>query len=201
MNAQTDKTQPKYKTPLAKLCSILLVLIIAGCSSLNSQVLDLHPKINASRTLPADTRIQVIPNDLRKSPIIGYRHTGKTPEPNITLQNSHALLQHTAEHALLDMGVKHFSAGEFTLDIALLDLNYKVNKKTVKQTVNLDMRMRIKVSKGNKSYTGNYASTQEHIYLKTPSADENKKIIGGLVSETMNRAFNDPQLLDFIQFN
>ena len=187
--------------PIRTVLALMLVLFITGCSALNSQVLDLHPEITPSRTLPADTRIQIVPIDLRPSAVIGHRHTDKKPQPTITLKNSLALLEHTAEHALEDMRVKRFTAGEFKLEISLLDLNYKVSKKTVKQTVNLDMRLRMKISKGNKSYTGNYASTQEHIYLKTPSEAENSKIIGSLVSDTMNRAFNDPQLLDFIQFN
>ena len=87
------------------------------------------------------------------------------------------------------------------MEVSLIDLSYTVKKNALKQTVNLDMKMRIKVSKGDKSYTGTYSSDRQHIFVGTPSKKENEEVINELVSNTMNLAFNDKQLLDFIQFN
>ncbi|MCP4598536.1 YajG family lipoprotein [Neptuniibacter sp.] len=183
------------------LIAVLSILPLSGCTTLNSQTLDLHPEIQVSRQFSKEKRFDIQPKDLRVNKVIGLRHTGKDPQPEIVLQDSLKLLSHTAEHALEDMGIRRFYAGEFTLKVSLLDLNYKVKKSGLKQTIDLDMKMRVELSKGVKSYTGNYATTKQHVFLNTPSEQDNEEIIGKLVSETMNRAFNDPQLLDFIQFN
>ncbi|MFY0675841.1 MAG: YajG family lipoprotein [Neptuniibacter sp.] len=190
---------PKYLT--FPLVTLLLSVAVTGCQTFNSQVLDLHPKIQVHRNLPADTRIEIITNDLRPTEIIGFRLTGEQPNPQIILKNTHELLAHTAEHALEDMGIRRFYSGEFRLVVSLVDLNYNVTKKTLKQKVDVDMKIRLQLTKGEKSYTGNYATDKHQTFLKTPTEQDNQKLIGEVVSQTMNRAFNDPQLLDFIQFN
>lgn len=181
--------------------ALLAVLFMSGCMSLNSQVIDLHPNIEVSRSLGDNKRILVIPKDLRTTPVIGLRSIKESPQPEIVLKDSLHLLKHTTEHALEDMGIHRFYSGEFTMEVSLIDLSYTVKKNALKQTVNLDMKLRIKVSKGDKSYTGTYSSDRQHIFVGTPSEKENEEVINELVSSTMNLAFNDKQLLDFIQFN
>lgn len=181
--------------------ALLAVLFMSGCMSLNSQVIDLHPNIEVSRSLGDNKRILVIPKDLRTTPVIGLRSIKESPQPEIVLKDSLHLLKHTTEHALEDMGIHRFYSGEFTMEVSLIDLSYTVKKNALKQTVILDMKLRIKVSKGEKSYTGTYSSDRQHIFVGTPSEKENEEVINELVSSTMNLAFNDKQLLDFIQFN
>lgn len=181
--------------------ALLAVVFMSGCMSLNSQVIDLHPNIEVSRSLGDNKRILVIPKDLRTTPVIGFRAIKESPQPEIVLRDSLHLLKHTTEHALEDMGIHRFYSGEFTMEVSLIDLSYTVKKNALKQTVNLDMKLRIKVSKGDKSYTGTYSSDRQHIFVGTPSEKENEEVINELVSSTMNLAFNDKQLLDFIQFN
>jgi uncharacterized lipoprotein YajG len=190
----------RYKLYLP-LFAVGMSLLISGCQTFNSQVLDLHPEVQVNRKLPADTRIDIKTKDLRNSEIIGFRMTGEQPSPQILLKNPHELLAHTAEHALEDMGIRRFYSGEFKLVVSLVDLNYNVTKKTLKQKVDVDMKIRLELSKDGKSYTGTYATDKNQTFLKTPSEQDNEKLITDVVSQTMNRAFNDPQLLDFIQFN
>jgi uncharacterized lipoprotein YajG len=181
--------------------ALLAVLFMSGCMSLNSQVIDLHPNIEVSRSLGHNKRILVVPKDLRTTPVIGFRAIKESPQPEIVLKDSLHLLKHTTEHALEDMGIHRLYSGEFTMEVSLIDLSYTVKKNALKQTVILDMKLRIKVSKGEKSYTGTYSSDRQHIFVGTPSEKENEEVINELVSSTMNLAFNDKQLLDFIQFN
>lgn len=187
--------------PIRLLLALSILSILTACSTLNSQLLDLHPQIDVKRKLPPDTRVDIISRDLRKTPVIGFRHTDKKPAPEIHLKDSVDLLHHTTEHALEDMGVSRFYPGEFLLEISLIDLTYKVEKSTLKQKVILYMELRVKVSKGKKSYSGSYSGNKEHIYVKTPSEEENEKAINELVQSTMSNALNDPQLLDFLDFN
>lgn len=191
----------KHSKLYLPIVTAMLSLFISGCQTFNSQVLNLHPEVQAHRKLPADTRIDIKTLDLRKTTVIGFRMTGEQPSPQIVLNTPHELLAHTAEHALEDMGIRRFYSGEFELVVTLVDLNYNVTKKTLKQKVDVDMKIRLAVSKGEKSYTGTYATEKSQTFLKTPSEQDNEKLINNVVSQTMNRAFNDPQLLDFIQFN
>ncbi|MGB0206040.1 MAG: YajG family lipoprotein [Neptuniibacter sp.] len=192
------KERYKLSLPLFVVC---MTILLSGCQTFNSQVLDLHPEVQVNRKLPADARIDIQTKDLRNSEIIGFRMTGEQPNPQIVLKNPHELLAHTAEHALEDMGIRRFYSGEFKLVVTLVDLNYNVTKKTLKQKADVDMKIRLELSKGEKSYTGTYATEKSQTFLKTPTEKENELLITDVVSQTMNRAFNDPQLLDFIQFN
>lgn len=180
---------------------LFLGSFLTGCQTLNSQVLDLHPEVQVHRQLPKDSRIDIQTKDLRPSQVIGYRLNGQNPQPSIVLKDSTLLMQHVTEHALEDMGVRRFYSGEFTLKVSLLELNYKAEKKNLKQTINLDMKVRMEISKGAKSYTGTYATTKQHKLLKTPDEAKNEEMISEVVLETLTRALNDPQFLDFIQFN
>ncbi len=175
--------------------------LLSGCAALTSQTLDLHPELNVTRQLDKNTRIVVQPEDIRLNKTIGFRETGKTPPPQILLQDSKLLLQHTIEHALEDMGIRRFFAGEFTLGLKLVELNYKATKQGLKQVIDVDIRIDVDLSKANKRYTGSYKTNKQQTFLGTPSEEENEKIITELVTENMNLIVNDPKLLDFIQFN
>lgn len=186
----------------ATLATLLLISsVISGCVTLNSQELDLHPELQVSRKLDKDTRIDVQAKDIRTNKVIGYRATGEKPLPEIVLKDSVTLLKHTTEHALEDMGIRRLFPGEFKLHIDLVDLNYHVTKVALKQTIDLNMKIKVDLSKGNKRYTGSYSSNKQHIFVGTPTEEDNTKIINELVTENMNLMVNDPQLLDFIQFN
>lgn len=186
----------------ATLATLLLISsVISGCVTLNSQELDLHPELQVSRKLDKDTRIDVQAKDIRANKIIGYRATGEKPLPEIVLKDSILLLKHTTEHALEDMGIRRLFPGEFKLQVDLVKLDYQVTKVALKQTVDLNMKITVDLSKGNKRYTGAYSNNKQHIFVGTPTEEDNTKIINELVTENMNLMINDPQLLDFIQFN
>ena len=177
------------------------VITLAGCSSITTQELDLHPQVETTHELSPSKRFEVIARDLRSSPVLGYRQTDKEPKPEIVLNNAEHILAHTAEHALEDMGITRFNGGEYRLEVSLTKLDYIVRNDHLKQRIEVSMKMRMKISNGNQSYMGNYSSSDEHIYLKTPSALENEKIINKTVNSTMTRAFNDPLLINFIRRN
>lgn len=83
----------------------------------------------------------------------------------------------------------------------MLELSYTASNQTLKQTVAVDMKLRLTATKDGKSYTGTYATDKQQSFLRTPSEEDNERLISSIVENTMNRAFNDPKLLDFFQFN
>ncbi|WP_415898584.1 YajG family lipoprotein [Neptuniibacter sp. QD48_11] len=183
------------------LLAILATSTLTGCMTFNSQTLDLHPQIQVSRVLSKEKRVEIIPKDLRADSVIGYRYTGKADAPSIVLKDSLHLLQHTTEHALEDMGIVRFYGGEFNLTISLIDLNYRASESKIKQTVNLDTKLKVTISKDNKSYTGTYTADKQQTFVGVPSEEENERLVNDLFSSVMNLAMNDQQLIDFIQFN
>lgn len=193
-------TTPKFKGLLI-VGFLTTITLLSGCTVLSSQTLDLHPELEVSRKLDKNIRIDVQPVDIRLNKVIGLRVTGKEPQPEIVLKDSKALLQHTTEHAFEDMGIRRFFSGDFTMVIKLVALDYKATKTGLKQVIDLNMKISVDLSKDNKRYTGSYISNKQHTFLGTPSEKENEKVIGDLVAENMNLVVNDPQLLDFIQFN
>lgn len=186
---------------LAITVTLAVTTLLSGCQTFNAQSLDLHPSVQVSRVLDKEKRIEVVAQDLRKSAIIGHRYTGDKNAPSIVLKDSLHLLKHTTEHALEDMGIRRFYGGEFLLTIKLVELNYQTTASKIKQTVDVDTKIQITVSKDNKSYTGSYQADKKQAFVGIPSEEENEKLIGKLVSTAMNLAMNDQQLLDFIQFN
>ena len=186
---------------LVRSLPIALTMLFTGCASLSSQVIDIHPELQVSRQLNKDIRIDVQAKDLRKNKIIGYRATDKAPRPEIVLKDSVALLKHTTEHALEDMGIRRFFKGEYTMEISLVSLNYQIEKYGLKQTARVDMKINVTLTKGSKRYTGSYTNDKTQTFVGTPSEQENLKLINELVTENMNLMVNDKQLLGFIQFN
>ncbi|MEM5536135.1 YajG family lipoprotein [Neptuniibacter pectenicola] len=186
---------------LVRSLPIALTMLFTGCASLSSQVIDIHPELQVSRQLNKDIRIDVQAKDLRTNKVIGYRATDKAPRPEIVLKDSVALLKHTTEHALEDMGIRRFFKGEYTMEINLVSLNYQIEKYGLKQTARVDMKINVTLTKGSKRYTGSYTNDKTQTFVGTPSEQENLKLINALVTENMNLMVNDKQLLDFIQFN
>ena len=181
--------------------TLIALFSIQGCVSLNSQALDLHPEIQTQAKLPSDIRVEIKTKDLRSNKTIAALPTKDGKIAEIVLKDTHALLEHSAEHALEDMGVRRFYNGGFVMTLNLKKLDYQLSKQDLKSNVDLEMKLSIKVSKDGKDYTGNYATHNKHSYLKTPSDVENEKIINKLVSDTMNRAFNDIALIHFMKSN
>lgn len=186
---------------LVRSLPIALTMLFTGCASLSSQVIDIHPELQVSRQLNKDIRIDIQAKDLRTNKVIGYRATDKVPRPEIVLKDSVALLKHTTEHALEDMGIRRFFKGEYTMEINLVSLNYQIEKYGLKQTARVDMKINVTLTKGSKRYTGSYTNDKTQTFVGTPSEQENLKLINALVTENMNLMVNDKQLLDFIQFN
>lgn len=176
-------------------------LVLTACTPANVQTLDLHPEISVSRQLDPNTRIEVKTADLRTNQVVGFRDIAETPDSAIYLKDSNALLFHTTEHALHDMGVSRLFNGEFLLNVELLELSYKLKKDGLKHLVTVSMRLRTHIEKDGKSYTSTHSAHKEQTYLSRPSEEANAKLVGEVANKTLNLAFNNAPFLDFIQFN
>ncbi len=142
----------QLKTLLLKSVALGLLLgALSGCTSPGSQRLDLRPDITVSHQLKPTIAVEIQPQDLRSSKLIGYRYSGHPPYPEIHLKDSLHLLKHSTKQALGSMGISQFHPGEFRMTVSLIELSYQVDKAVLKQVVDLTMKLRVEVRKGEKS--------------------------------------------------
>ena len=180
--------------------TLLAAAILSGCSGLPAQNLDLHPKINATQKLPADTMIHVKAVDTRNSALIGQRIDRLKNTAPLSLIDAQEQLEHAVEHALEDMGIKQFQPGEFTMTVYLDELTYNAKMKNLLQEVSAQTTLRIKVEKNGQHYTGKYKTDTTKPFVNTPTPADNEELFNTLVGETLSRAFADRKLMDFLLF-
>jgi len=174
--------------------------LLTGCGGIPSQTLSLEPDVTIQRQLPnASVQIQV--NDLRSSQVVGDRIDRLGNRAPILLTNSQDVLGNAVQKALSKTGVTTFGPGGHELTVMLDKLSYVAKVDAVKQIVHLDMGMRVKVERNGRSYTGQYATQRAEEFVRTPTPADNEELINKLVQDTLDRAMNDPRLLEFFQFN
>jgi uncharacterized lipoprotein YajG len=173
-------------------------LVLSGCSALPAQNLELHPAIHAGAQLPRDTRVQIQVEDKRLSALVGLRLDRLKNTAPLSLVNATQALEHSIEHALEDMGITNFSAGEFTLTLYLDELSYIATQKNLLQEVATKSSVRLEVAKDGEYYTGRYSTEQSKTFVSTPTPADNDALINSILSETLSRAFADKNLTNFL---
>lgn len=177
----------------------LATALLTGCSGLPAQNLDLHPSISVSQKLPPSTVIAVRAEDTRKSALIGQRIDRLKNTAPLSLIDGQEQLEHAAEHALEDMGIRDFRTGGFVMTLYLDELNYKAQQKNLLQEIAADTKIRVKIEKNGQFYSGTYRTETTKQFVNTPTPADNEELFNKLVSDTLNRAFSDNKLLDFIR--
>ncbi|WP_027857667.1 YajG family lipoprotein [Marinobacterium jannaschii] len=186
----------KRTLPLA-----LTAAILSGCSGLPSQQLELSPQITTTHQLPNDTQILVDTFDNRDSQILGFRIDRLNNKAPISLANAESVIRVAAENALKKMGAANFTTGEFDMTIFIDEMKYEARIEKLIQHIDLAIKLRVKIEKYDKHYVGSYGTTQQHQFVSTPTPEDNKEIVEALLNQTLDRAFSDPRLLEFIQAN
>lgn len=177
-----------------------LATLLTGCTGLPAQNLNLHPDIQTTQKLPANTRIVLSIVDSRQSALVGQRLDRLKNRAPLSLVGAEEFLEHAVEHALENMGITQFTPGEFTLTVFIDELTYNAQIKSVLQEVTSKAIMRVQISKGGEHYTGKYSTEMTKSFVNTPTPADNEDLINKLVGNTLDRAFSDPKLMNFIRF-
>ncbi|MGO2148330.1 YajG family lipoprotein [Halomonas sp.] len=184
-----------------RLSGVLLAgLWLAGCSG--PQYLQLSPE--RSTNVPkagSGQHVTVVAVDARESEVIGTRAGGSMSTAQITV-SSHELipqLQAEAERAVHDMGFNpttEQAQGRPTLTLELVSLQYgrgDSGQPLVDEARIEGVFRAIAQNKGT-TYTGTYTSRRTQGYAVRPGEDANTRMLNDLLSDGLNRAFNDPEL-------
>ncbi|NVK44096.1 MAG: hypothetical protein HWE39_22865 [Oceanospirillaceae bacterium] len=186
---------------------VLFALILSACTSLSPQQVELQPLIDARQRLPAGLSLALDAKDLRPSPVIGYRVSRFEQNAFITLaRDARYTLLSSAQQALRQMGAYRIVPDASSNDVAKLtllldDLSYEANQHSVRQEVQLSMKLRLVTQYHGRTFTGHYQSQKTHSSPLPPTEATNQELLNELASETLSRAFSDPRLIDFLRQN
>ncbi|MBP5981886.1 MAG: hypothetical protein KA748_16975 [Halomonas sp.] len=184
-----------------RLSGVLLAGVwLAGCAS--PQYLQLSPE--RSGNVPqtgSGQQVTVVAVDGRESEVIGTRAGGNMSTAQITV-NSHELipqLQAEAERAVREMGFNpttEQAQGRPTLTLELASLQYGRGDsgQPLVDEARLEGVFRAIAKNKGTTYTGTYTSRRTQGYAVKPGEDTNTRMLNDLLSDGLNRAFNDPEL-------
>ncbi|WP_170167368.1 YajG family lipoprotein [Amphritea balenae] len=178
------------------------LLMLSGCSTFNPHQLSiepLHPSVNQQISLPAELEVEVISKDMRSSALIGFRisRLSDRAEVNLPLPATQALTD-GAKVALVKLGATPTLSADTKLTIILEELEYAATQKAL-QSVQLSASIKVTADKYDQQYSGNYQTDKEYQFATTPSLKDNQEIVNEVILMSISRAFNDPQLINFLQ--
>jgi len=180
--------------------AILLTSMLAGCSNYPAQQVVFDPTVQTTRQLP-DIATTVIAYDLRPRDVIGFRSPNLNKEGPITSTvKFDQLLANTARDTLTEMGISRFGGDQLKISISLNELKYHSNEKSFQNITDLSMKLTILAEKNGKTVKTSYESTRQHKQLTLPKEHQTSEWLNEIFSTTLQSAFQDPKLLDFIQF-
>ena len=186
------------------LVTLMLSVGLLSACALSPQIIDLHPQVQVSGPAYGQGRqISVTVNDLRDNQILGSRGGVYGNSSTITINNSlTAAVQTAAQNALSQLGFNgNSSAKPAQMTISIETLTYDTTQKSLMYHVDLAAVLKVTTTIDGSIHEGSYTTPGKHQFGQAPDADKNASIINKLLSDTIDRAFSDPNLARFILKN
>lgn len=186
--------------PASGLAALGAALLLAGCAQ-SPQYLDVSPTVSSN--LPqagSGQAVTLTTADGRESDVLGTR-SGKQMSTDTISVPAHTLmpkLQQQAEAALRQMGFEptaQDAAGRPNLTLTLTQLSYqKGQTQAMLDKAVLVAKLQAVVKNQGSVYTGIYTAKREQSYALTPDYEKNNQMVTELLSNALDRTFNDPQI-------
>ncbi len=179
----------------------LLTLLLSACA-LSPQYVEIDPDINVNRQIGVSHIVTLDIEDRRPQNPLGTR--GGVYAKTSFIYPSQPLaqgLRPAANRALQQLGLstEGLSPNPISITLFIDELSYQADSSSLPVKITLNCRIRAEVNKADSSHQGNFKSSATHSYVKSPSEEENRKIINEILSETMTRVFSDEKLISFIE--
>lgn len=184
--------------------ALFMSLAILGGCALSPQVVNIAPQASVSGPAYGQGRgvnVEVI-NKL-PSKTLGSRGGVYSETSTITINNDlAAAVKLTAEHALQQLGFSNTSsATPADITISIETLTYDSHVKSLIYHVNVEAALKVTTVINGSVHEGNYRTEGAHQFTQAPDEEKNAKVINKLLSDTMDRAFSDPNLAKFMLQN
>ncbi|MDP6969878.1 MAG: YajG family lipoprotein [Gammaproteobacteria bacterium] len=183
------------------LVTLVVSLGLLSACALSPQVLDIYPQAHVSGPAYGQGRqidIQVV--DQRTSQILGSRGGVYDASSTITINNNLAdAVLVTAQDALQQLGFNgNSSAQPAQMIIHIEQLAYDTKQKNLIYYVDLAATLKVTTIIAGNIHEGNYKTQGNHQFGQAPDAAKNASILNKLLSNTIDRAFSDPNLAKFM---
>lgn len=194
------KHHAKKRLTLTLLVSMFALAVLNGCA-LSPQYVDIKPTIDVKSKVAAANIVIVNVQDRRAQAQLGTRGGVYKDTSYIYLSKPiNETLQPEAKSALNRLGLQTQGASPQPIEMTIfLDkLSYSIIEEKLPKKVNLEAKLSLTVKRGNETHEGAFNSAKEFSYMKSPSEEENEKIINEILSETLSRLFNDSRFINFM---
>lgn len=183
------------------LVSVALVMagLLAGCG-LSPQYLKPEPRFTGQlATVGQGQQVTVQVSDARPSEVIGTRGGLYADSSAIRVSKAVFLprLQAEADAAVRMMGFTPMPQGadNAQLNLQLVKLSYRASEKNpLSKEAQLEAVYSLEVKNGSRRYNGRYAATLTQGYVKAPNEQVNNQWVSQVLSEGLQRVFNDPAI-------
>lgn len=179
--------------------AIITSVSLVGCG-LSPQYLTPEPRFTGQLAAVGQGQPVVVRvSDARSTQVIGTRGGLYAQSSAITV-NSQAFLprlQAETDAAVRMLGFTPMQqgAGEAQLSLKLIELGYKaVEDGGLIKDAQLHAVYALEVQNGTRRYNGRYAANVTQGYAKAPNEQTNNKLVSKVLSEGLQRVFNDPAI-------
>ncbi len=179
---------------------ILSVGLLSGCA-LSPQTIHINPQAQATGPAYGQGRqISVQVEDKRASQILGTRGGVYDDTSTISINNDlAAAVQSTALDALQQLGFNGKSSAQpAQMLISIETLTYTTRQKSLMHIVDLETVLKVTTIIAGSVHEGSYQTQGQQEFSHPPEASKNASMINKLLSDTIDRAFSDPNLARFM---
>ncbi len=183
-----------------KIIFVTLILLLTGCT-LAPQKLQVMPELSFDRLKGVEVPIELVIVDNRKnSSLLGYRNAQKEGPIEFESPLVQALGE-SIQQAMLAQGVE-MAAGPETLVKVVLEiekLNYFTPDKSWVSHIAMKGELLLTVSRAGSSFKKRFSGDRSQDVATAPSLEYNQKYMNALLSELVNKAMNDREVVDFLK--
>lgn len=179
--------------------AIIVSAGLVGCG-LSPQYLTPEPRFSGQLAAVGQGQPVVVRvSDARSSPVIGTRGGLYAQSSAITVSSQSFLprLQAETDAAVRMLGFTPMQqgVGEAQLNLKLIELSYKAAEDNgLIKEAQLQAVYALEVQNGTRRYNGRYAANLTQGYAKAPNEKTNNVLVSKVLSEGLQRVFNDPAI-------
>ena len=182
-----------------------MVIFCLGCvlsaCSLESQMLKVQPELNFTQLNGVLVPVELVVKDNRENKsVLGYRNAKNEGEiklkPALEAAIGKAMLA-----ALSGQGIKTKKGPEpFTVvELSVDKLSYKTPDESWVSHIKMQAEITLTVSRGAASFKKRFSGNRNQDVATAPSQIFNEKYMNGLLSEIINKAMNDREVVNFLK--
>ncbi len=185
---------------MKKIIFATLVFLLTGCT-LAPQKLQVLPELSFDRLKGIDVPIELVIVDNREnSSLLGYRNAKKEGPIEFESPLVQALGE-SIQQAMLVQEIK-MSAGPESLVRVVLEiekLNYYTPDKSWVSHIAMKGEILLTVSRAGSSFKKRFSGNRSQDVATAPSLEFNQKYMNALLSELVNKAMNDTEVVNFLR--